>query len=273
MSRKLTQSLAAGISSEYRELLSTLNRQTKGPFSVTDAIKLLKLPSEKIKKLLPYLAKKEWLKRIRQGVYITVPLEAQTPRTWTEDEWIVGTNLFSPCYIGGWSAAQYFELTEQHFRSIVIYTTKRVRNPRQTIDNISYIVRTIKKERLFGVSSAWIKEYKISVSNPSKTIVDLLDTPSLGGGIRHVAQILNEYFQSKYRDDKLLKKYLELINNGTAYKRLGFLIEKLKINAPEICKLCLKKVKRGDVYLDPDLQKDKGNPDKKWHLFINASVN
>lgn len=269
MHRKSTQSIAAGISREYRELLSTLNRQTKGPFSVTDAIKLLKLPSQKVKKILPYLAKKGWLKRVRQGVYITVPLEAQTPKSWTEDSWIIASKIFSPCYIGGWNAAQHYELTEQHFRSIVVYTTKQVRYRRPTIEETQYIIRTIKEERMFGIDSIWIREHKIDISDPSKTIIDLLNTPSLGGGIRHIAQILSEYFHSKHKNEKSLKKYLELMGNKAIYKRLGFLIEKLKINVPALYKLCLKNVNRGKVYLDPDLQKKEGVEDKKWGLIIN----
>ena len=273
MSRKSTHSIAAGILSEYREFLSILNRQMRGPFSIIDAVNILKLPKEKVEKLLPYLARKGWLKRVRQGAYITVPLEARSSKLWKEDGWIIGSKFFTPCYIGGWNAAQYFELTEQHFRSIIIYTTKRVRNTKQIIDETPYVIRTIKKEKMFGVESIWIREHKINISNPSKTIVDLLDTPSLGGGIRHVAQVLNEYFQSKYKNDKLLKKYLELINNKAIYKRLGYLIETLKITAPNIYNLCIKKNNRGDVYLDPDLPKEKGVKDKKWRLIINASIN
>ena len=46
-----------------------------------------------------------------------------------------------------------------------------------------------------------------AVSDPSRTIVDVLDDPSLGGGIRNVADVLREYFQGEHRDDELLVEY------------------------------------------------------------------
>ena len=39
-----------------------------------------------------------------------------------EDPWILVPALFDPAYIGGRTAAEHWDLTEQIFRDIVVYT-------------------------------------------------------------------------------------------------------------------------------------------------------
>jgi predicted transcriptional regulator of viral defense system len=55
------------------------------------------------------------MSRIARGFYVPVPLESPNPDMPLEDPWLVGMRLYSPCYIGGWSAAEYTDLTEQIF--------------------------------------------------------------------------------------------------------------------------------------------------------------
>ena len=42
-----------------------------------------------------------------------------------EDPWVIAAQLYGPCYIGGWSAAEYWDLTEQIFRTVVVMTMHR----------------------------------------------------------------------------------------------------------------------------------------------------
>ena len=70
---------------------------------------------------LAYLAEREWLARIRRGLYAPVPLDAAIPSEWREDAWLVALHTFEPCYIGGWkscrlTACEHWHLTEQIFR-------------------------------------------------------------------------------------------------------------------------------------------------------------
>jgi predicted transcriptional regulator of viral defense system len=74
--------------------------------------------------------------------------------------------------------------------------------PRGTI----FVVRTVDKGAMFGLNTIWRGKAKVNVnvSDPTRTVVDLLDAPELGGGIRTVVDILKSYFHSTYRDPKLL---------------------------------------------------------------------
>jgi predicted transcriptional regulator of viral defense system len=58
------------------------------------------------------LARRGWLLRARRGLYLVLPLEAEPGKPMmVEDHWILAREAFSPCYIGGWSAAEHWGLT------------------------------------------------------------------------------------------------------------------------------------------------------------------
>ena len=55
------------------------------------------------------------LKRIQRGVYVPVSLASFGAEQVIEDPWRLVTKIFTPGYIGGWSAAEHWGLTEQLF--------------------------------------------------------------------------------------------------------------------------------------------------------------
>ena len=112
---------AAGISKKYRELIDTLNREFKTPFSTEEAVNALGMQKNKVIRLLAHLASKGWLTRITKGVYITVPLGSLDPKKQSENSWIIASKLFDPCYIGGWSAAEHWHFTEQIFDDVMVF--------------------------------------------------------------------------------------------------------------------------------------------------------
>jgi predicted transcriptional regulator of viral defense system len=233
-------------------------------------VRILKLPEKKVSKLLPHFAANGWLRRVRRGMYLLVPLESRTPAEWTENDWVIAAKIFDPCYIGGWSAALHWGFTDQLFNAVVVFSTNRVRYRETKIREVSFVIRTVKKERFFGLMTVWRKQNKIMVSDPSRTMVDLLSAPMLGGGIRHVADILSAYFSSEHRDDEKLMGYIEKFGNKAVYKRLGYLIDSLHIHADALYERCGKSKSRGFAYLDPDLP-HKGEKNERWNLVLNAT--
>jgi len=105
-----------GIGKRSRLKLAKLLRDTKGTISVEQATGSLDLSPKKAAKTLAWWAKQGWLSRVRRGLYVPVPLETRTGDVALEDPWLVAERLFAPCYIGGWSAAEHWDLTEQIFR-------------------------------------------------------------------------------------------------------------------------------------------------------------
>ena len=260
-----------GITEDNRRLLSKLHREMTGPFAVSAATKVLGISQSKTARLLAYWASRGWLSRIRRGLYITVPLEAQHPSERREDPWIVAATLFKPAYIGGWSACEQWGLTEQIFSEIVVFTARRVRTRRQQVQDTKFVLRFVPEDRLFGTANVWRQQTKIQVSDPSRTVADILSEPAIGGGIRHVAQVVKEYFSGEHRDDDKLLNYVSRLKNRTLCKRLGYLLEKFRIDAPKISKYCEDNISAGYSKLDPTV-KVKGRLSRRWNLDINVEL-
>lgn len=160
-------------------------------------------------------------------------------------------------------------LTDQIFKDIVVFTCRKVRTQKIEIQKTTYIVRNIKKEKIFGITTLWRGQTKVNVSDPSRTLVDILSEPYLGGGIRNVASVLKEYFEGESKDEIRLLDYISKFGNRAIYKRLGYLIEVLKINSPRAFMACKKNISSGYSNLDPSLPKA-GKILRRWNLRVNA---
>lgn len=260
-----------GITEDNRRLLDKLHRETTEPFTVSIAAKVLGIDQHSTARLLAYWASRGWLSRVRRGLYITVPLGAGSPSERREDPWIVAATLFEPAYIGGWSTCEHWGLTEQIFSEIAVFTTHRVRTHKQRVQDTNFVLKVIPEERLFGTVNVWRGQTKIQVSDPSRTIADILSEPAIGGGIRHVAQVVKEYFSGEYRDDDKLMNYISRLKNRTICKRLGYLLENFRVNAPEVLRYCAANVSSGYSKLDPTV-KVKGKLSRRWNLDINVDL-
>jgi predicted transcriptional regulator of viral defense system len=200
-----------------------------------------------------------------------VPLGTLSPAQRKEDPWIVAARVFNPCYIGGWSACEHWGFTEQIFNNVVVVTGKKVRTRNNSIQGFGYLVRSVPPDKIFGTKTEWREQTKIQVSNPSKTIADILDDPSLGGGIRHIAHIMGEYFRQNTRNDEELLSCLEKNKNRAAYKRLGFLVEALKVNSQIIVETCRARMSKGYSMLDTTI-KSKEKVLRRWNLWLNVTI-
>jgi len=268
---KIINMKSGGISGQNRIYLDKLSREAKGPVSTVEILNILGLPAQKGRRMILDWVAKGWLTRISKGLYIPVPLGAVSPESRKEDPWIVASKVFKPCYIGGWSACEHWGLTDQIFKDMIVFTERRFNASRKEIQGVNYIVKTVSKKYFFGLNNVWRGPVKILVSDPAKTIVDILNDPYIGGGIRNISSIIKSYFGSEDRNDTKLLEYLSKHRNRTIYKRLGYLIETLNVQAGEILKKCQDGISKGYSALDPDLPA-KGKLSRKWNLRINAHI-
>ena len=160
---KGTKKEIKGLGKLERERLATILRNTNATISVAEAANILHLSHIQAAKLLSCYTKKGWLSRISYGVYIPVPLSSPTADIALEDPLVIAEKLFSPCYIGGWSAAEYWNMTEQIFNTILVFTTRKPRNRKPIIHQIPYIIHTIKLTLLFGYKKEWRNNIKINI--------------------------------------------------------------------------------------------------------------
>lgn len=253
---------------KFKEIISRLQRESRGSLRIEDVPNILGISRLAAKKLLYQLSRQGWIVRLKRGRYLLLPLEAISSGQWSRDPWIIATLVYSPCYVGGWSACEYWGFTEQMFRETVVYTTQILRQRQQEILGNTLRLRAIKKTRFFGTKAVWRDEIKTLVSDPEKTIVDLLDEPTLGGGFRQVTNVLREYFKFSNRQTAKLLDYIDLYGNKAVNKRLGYLCELYFPNEQKLIAGCLKRVSKGYSKLDPS-GPTKGRYLRRWALRIN----
>jgi predicted transcriptional regulator of viral defense system len=259
-----------GKSSKSRERLSKLMREGGEVLTVDNTARILGLDNDEAAKALARWRNQGWLARVKRGVYVSVPLEARSAAQALEDSWILVPELFGPAYVGGWSAAEYWDLTEQMFRDICVFTTRPVVKRDQIIHNIRFVVTHAPPALHFGTKPVWTKEKKILVSDPAKTIVDMLSTPWTGGGIQHVVDCLQEYLKSEHFKERQLIDYAIRLGNGAVFKRLGFLASRLLGNDHPLALACKPHLSRGNAQLDPALKGDRLIT--HWRLFIPSGL-
>ncbi len=241
-----------GIKSNGRKLLAKLLKATKESFTVKQAAAALELENRKVISLLSLWAKNGWLHRIKRGLYTSIPLQSTSTKITPTEPWLIAQNLFSPCYIGGWTAAHYWGFTEQLYNTEFVLTTKKVHQRDLKLDGVQFKIKTITKEKLFGMQSIWSGHNKIAISDPTKTIIDGLNDPSILGGLRMLIDILQAYIHSEQYDANKLLAYAEKMHNSAIYKRLGFLLESIKMDksSSELIEKCLAQIKSGYSQLD-----------------------
>lgn len=248
-----------------RQELSRLVREAGDVIEIDHASEILGLERPATSKKLARWAEQGWLRRIRSGVYVASSLDMLTSEAVISDPWILVPALYEPAYIGGRTAAEHWDLTEQIFNDVVVMTTGYVRSKAQEHHGIEFSLTHIPEAKFFGLKTLWREHTKVLISDPHKTIIDMLDDPHLGGGIQHVNDCLTEYLKRTDRDFARLIDYAEQQANGAIFKRLGFLLERLGVES-RLQKACAKRLTKGTARLDPAILK--GKVVGQWRLSV-----
>ncbi len=263
-------SQAAGISSRGRAELATVLGSGRRFVTPTDVVEALGVDADAAAKKLSRWAEDGWVRRVRRGLYIGVPVEAPNPSSWSEDALVVAAEVWSPCYFTGWTAAHHWALTEQVFRTTVLRTSERVRTAAVRLLDHDYLVGHVDPGLLsWGLKSEWRDGARLRFADPARTVVDILDRPKIGGGIRHVADVLGAYLDEY--DPTLVVAVGDRLGNGAVFKRLGYLVEALGFDRPELLSACEERVSSGISSLDPDGPSG-GRRVMRWGLRANVAV-
>jgi predicted transcriptional regulator of viral defense system len=206
-----------------------------------------------------------WLSRVGAGAYVPASIDTLGSERVLDDAWVLVPALFSPAYIGGRTAAEHWDLTEQIFKDIVVITGQAVRRKHQTRQGFEFTLKHLSADKIFGTQPVWRHHTKVPVSDVHRTIVDMLDDPALGGGIQHVADCLKAYYARTDRSEQKLIEYGERLGNGAVFKRLGFLAEKLP-DGSTLAESCRERLTTGNSRLDPAL--DGRQLVSRWRLLI-----
>lgn len=187
------------------------------------------------------------------------------------DPWVVGSSAFAPAYISGWSAAEHWDLTEQIFQSVLMATARRPRDRHPTVGDTRFVLHTVPVNKHVGLVPVWRGGSRVRVTDPAKTIADVLADPNWGGGIRSVSEMLDEYLHGEHRDDDKLVQYGDAIGNGAMFKRLGYLLERAESSAGALVDACRARRSSGINDLDPSV--NAGGPIlSTWGIRVNVDL-
>ena len=248
-----------------RRKLAAVVREAGDVIHIDDVVATLSIERSKAIQLLSRWTRQAWLRRVGPGSYVPAQLDSLESEQVLDDPWVLVPALYAPAYIGGWTAAEHWDLTEQIFRQTLVMTARTVREKHQKRHGAQFVLRHIQERKLFGTEPVWRGQSKILVSDIHRTMVDMLDEPSNGGGIQHTADCLTNYLKRSDRDDNLLISYAKKLGNGAVFKRLGLLVEKHP-DATDLFMVCKANLSAGNAKIDPALECPRLV--SKWHLWV-----
>lgn len=259
----------AGISGESRAQLARVTALGRTLVTVSDATAALGVDRTEAAGRLARWAKQGWLRRVRRDLYIPVPVDAVDPGSWSADPLMLADAVWGPCYVTGWTSANHWALTEQSFRTTVIRTSRPVRASEQRLLDHDYLLTHVDERDLrWGMAVEWRDGRRISIADRARTIVDVLDNPRQGGGIRLVAEFLSAYLEDQ--DPLTLIDYADRVGNRTVFKRLGLLGEHLGGHEDLIAQ-CATRLSLGYPLLDPS-QSPGGPRSTRWRIVQNVRL-
>jgi predicted transcriptional regulator of viral defense system len=236
-----------------RSKLAAVTKAAGDVVRIDDAVKALGITRTEASKLLSRWAGQGWLRRVGKGAYVPVQLDLLDAEQVVEDPWILVPILFEPAYIGGRTAAEHWDLTEQIFRDIVVFTARPIRTKAVSRQGAIFTIKHVAAGLIFGTKPVWRGQTKIAVSDIHRTIIDMLDDPAIGGGIQHVMDCLAQYLKRSDCDPRKLIDYADRLGNGAVFKRLGFLAE-IHSLGEELAEACKSRLTKGHTKLDPALE-------------------
>lgn len=254
-----------GLHGERRKNLAKLLAPGKEVITIDSAAQTLGWEREKARAFLSSLNRSGWLKLIKPGIFVPVPLASDEPDLTEENEFILANYLYGNCYIGGWSAASFWGLTDQIFLKAWVMTSHFVRKKEEIKTGHTYLLRHIPETYFFGLHTEWIKQDKVSISDPHKTIIDFANFIT-DFDLQGLVDIFKEYLRSEHKNLKTLMEYAAQAQNRTIYKRLGFLLELYAPSELDYIDLCLQHISKGPSQLSPNTSCEVYL--KKWRLKV-----
>lgn len=262
--------LKAGIGSTEREIIDALAQLGKAVIRADD-LEASGYDKKRANLVLSRLCKKGWLQRLKSGFYRIIPLGSDNVDSIPEDAWAIAMELFPPAYISGWTAAEHWELTEQIFNSTVIFTSQKQRKKNIVIAGLTYRIKFITEKNIFGTIKIWSSNKPVFIADIHRTIIDILDDPEIGGGGRHMIDIVKAYISHKDANPEILWQYAEKLGHGVVFKRLGFVAEKLMHVSSSLLDKIHAKIKTGIINLDPHGPHE-GPIITRWGIKINIPL-
>ena len=260
--------ISKNILQQSANLLAYFNQKDQPCFTLQEATLALKAEHYNTpSKLLNRMVTRGLLMKIKNGLYYIIPYE-QNPENFMPDWHLVAKYIVGDAdyYIGYYSAMQIHSLITQPALKEQIVVNKQLKLSSLLIKGVTFQFIYHNEKHFFGNKKTWIDSFnKVQCSDLEKTFIDALFKPQYAGGITEIAKAL---YKSKEKIDyKKLFNYALQFDSLAVSKRLGYLLELLRIEQPMV--QSLQKLKTKSYFLlEPSHPKD-GKMISRWNLHEN----
>ena len=250
-------------------LLAKLQSEGKTIFKIEDAIRISGKDYFATGDFLSELVKRNILARVKSGKYLI--LQAGAENTQLKNWPVIARELAlpHPYFISHYSALRLHGMTTHPLFDVCVTTPHRLTDKKVSGFNYRFIY--CKKEHFWGDEIRWVtKQEKVQVSDMERTVLDGLDRPDLCGGILEIVRGI--WVKKADLNSQKMMKYAKRFRTKAALKRLGLILETLKIKedlAGELFKML--EDSEDYILLDPTSSKE-GKYLKRWHVFLNSNL-
>jgi predicted transcriptional regulator of viral defense system len=152
-----------GLSSKEIEIVSFLEFE-KNYFFTREDIASFFSSYNQTRHTLHKLIQKKRIISLNRNKYYLIPIKAKSGG-WSEDSYILADEIFNgkDYFIGGWSAANYWRLSEQIPMKIEVYSTKRQGNKK--ILSTNFIFRRTTKNMIEKAVARKINNHQFIIMN------------------------------------------------------------------------------------------------------------
>jgi predicted transcriptional regulator of viral defense system len=250
-------------------LIAELYERNRSIFSLRDVKEITGLRPGPARSFMAKLISRRVATRLKPGLFIIVPFEFGHLRTYIGNPYVIARELVGGrnYYLSHSSAMDIHQMVTQP--RLVVYVTTLRQVPSKRIHGTEFRFVRSKRRHFFGTMEQWVEKHeKVIVSDPERTIIDGLRNPNYSGGLVDVAKGL--WIRRQDVDPKRLVDYAIRLNIGAVIRRLGFLLELWRIEAPDQISRLNRKLTDTYVLLDPGLPPD-GKFQRRWRLRLNVT--
>ena len=222
------------ISSIESKILTFFIEKGRNWFAVSDVYTLFTELSENALRLqLKRMTDAGLLMRVREGVYYIIPYEQDSEMFMPDWHLMAEPLARQNYYIGYYSALQIHQLITQPSLKEQIVINKQIKPSEIEIKNVKFQFIYHNKNHFFGYKKVWIDKFnRVWCSDLEKTIIDCLYKPDYAGGIVEIAKAI--IMVKDIINFEILLNYIIKFDSQSVIKRLGYLLELLKIETPII---------------------------------------
>jgi predicted transcriptional regulator of viral defense system len=250
------------------ELIARLYDDNKPIFKIDDVQRILGKKPNEAADFLSELTRKKILARLKAGKFLIIPQELGSAERYIGNWYVAAREIAnSPdYYVAFYSAMQFWGMLTQPLLKIYVATPKRQIVPFGLRDRLIFIF--IKEKFVWGVQEQWVTQTeRVRISNLEKTVLDALAHPEYCGGIIEAAKGI--WLVRDKIDFQKLKDYVGRHEKIVVAKRLGYILEILKIDQPELSAFLRMYVKDRYDLFDPALAANRIDKNA-WRLIDNV---